>query len=122
MLCYQENKDSEPVFVAEGYYDKYKSGEWVVYAGDPAKEIFIEWERGKECPLPHFAMINDNPRIRLGDGSVIWGAECWWCEAPQDIDLADAQRHTEITKRALVAMARELSTRPAAAQPGAEGE
>jgi len=32
-----------------------------------------------------------NPRIRLDDGSVIWGDECWWkpVEAePQDLDKA----------------------------------
>ncbi len=29
-----------------------------------------------------FIVIECNPRIRLPDGSVIWGDECWWCEVP----------------------------------------
>lgn len=34
----------------------------------------------------------DNPRIRLADGSMIWGAECWWENVTDDMaPLEEAQ-------------------------------
>lgn len=38
----------------------------------------------------------DNPRIRLDDGSVIWGAECWWENVTDDMaPLEEAQERVE---------------------------
>lgn len=38
----------------------------------------------------------DNPRIRLEDGSVIWGAECWWGSA--DTPTTEAVEQTQNMK------------------------
>lgn len=52
-------------------------------SGDP------DWE-----DRPHY-IISNNPRIRLADGSHIWGYECWWGVAEGAPDLAEAQAQTE---------------------------
>lgn len=79
-------------------YDRYVSGSLLLSDGTPVKDVYIEWERGKEQPAPKLAMPIDNPRIRLADGSVIWGCECWWCEAKEDIDPAAATEALEDQK------------------------
>jgi len=31
-----------------------------------------------EGDMPHPVMKMSNPKIRLDDGRVVWGCECWW--------------------------------------------
>jgi hypothetical protein len=48
-----------------------------------------------------------NPRIRLQDGSVIWGYECWWTPVRVAGPLPDEQRALEAHKtiwRAAIAL------------------
>lgn len=70
-------------------------------------ELFVRWNATQENPFPEYSggdkpavfyIPNNNPRIRLPDGSVIWGAECWWGEAEGAPPLEEAQRQTEIVK------------------------
>lgn len=61
----------------------------------PLNEVFLEWEKGKPRPDGFFAMPLYNPRIRLEDGSVIWGAECWWEEWREGLTAEDSQRHLD---------------------------
>lgn len=44
----------------------------------PAKDIWPVQQEGDGPPGELFAVPHLNPRIRLDDGSVIWGIECWW--------------------------------------------
>ena len=85
-------------------YEDYRSGFIKMQNGQPANQIYLEWEPGKECPLPFFAMPMTNPRIRLEDGSVIWGCECWWGPVVDGLTLEKAQEQTENTKIALAAL------------------
>jgi len=79
-------------------YDDYKSGFIKLQDGRPANEFYIEWVQGQPKPRPFFAMPFTNPRIRLDDGSVIWGCQCWWGDANKYATLEDAVKETEETK------------------------
>jgi hypothetical protein len=86
---------SDPVFSdVEAPYELYASGDLKIADGSPARDRYPEWVPGQEKPRPYFAMPMTNPRIRLEDGSVIWGDECWW-EVVSDellsLDEAQAQ-------------------------------
>lgn len=49
-----------------------------------------------EKPCPHLSNI-PNPCIKLDDGTVVWGMECWW--GPEDkIKQAIRNRAVEIIK------------------------
>lgn len=74
----------------EWSYDRYISGELKLTDGTPLKDIAPPWTGGKK-PAGWYVMPMDNPRIRIGDGSVIWGAECWW-------DVDRGQSPEEIAK------------------------
>jgi hypothetical protein len=65
-------------WIAEVDYEAYMRGNLRGVAGDPAGDIWPLWQKGTPQPEGPFAMPIDNPRIRLADGSVIWGCECWW--------------------------------------------
>lgn len=55
--------------------------------------------RGSDPPSP-FWFFSLNPRIRLADGSVIWGDECWWGDAetapPLDEAVKDLEEHKTV--------------------------
>lgn len=44
----------------------------------PFFHLFNHWEHGQPRPPDPWWIELTNPRIRLEDGSTIWGAECWW--------------------------------------------
>ena len=76
-----EKANGEFLFIDGEYsYQAYKDGLITVEDGRAAKDVYPEWKKGQPRPAPLFAMVEDNPRIRLSDGSVIWGCECWWGE------------------------------------------
>ena len=50
-----------------------------------------------------------NPRIRLSDGSEIWGDECWWQVAEDVSSLEEAQEELKLKKVALRTMFEVLS-------------
>ena len=77
-LGYQINEDVETEWRGEWDYQEYISGKLKLIDGTPANTKFIEWNPPLPQPRPFFAMVMENPRIRLKDGSVIWGVECWW--------------------------------------------
>lgn len=81
----------------EGDYEEYKSGALLLDDGRKANEVFLEWEPGKDHATPYFAMPVTNPRIRLDDGTVIWGAECWWQPANEST-LEEAQKELQSHK------------------------
>jgi len=72
---------------------------------------FMQFNAQQEKPIPSiqeaiasgdvnwkqnaFYMVSDFPRIRLPDGSYIWGYECWWGEAEGAPPLPEAQAQTE---------------------------
>lgn len=80
MVClgYQINEEVETEWRGEWDYQEYISGNLKLIDGTAAIEKFPEWKQGQSQPRPFFAMVMKNPRIRLEDGSIIWGAECWW--------------------------------------------
>lgn len=43
-----------------------------------------------------------NPRIRLQDGSVIWGIECWWCLVEQAGPLPQMQEELAEHKEMII--------------------
>jgi len=79
-------------------YEAYKDGSLKLADGRPVSAVYREWLHGEPCPLPFFAMPMENPRIRLDDGSVIWGCQCWWGEADDGVTLEEAQEQTEAVK------------------------
>jgi len=101
-LGYQANENHEIQWAnGEFSYEDYKSGKLKNNSGVPANSVFKEWEQGQPQPRPLFAMVMTNPRIRLDDGSVIWGAECWWGPIVEGLTLEQAQKQTEQTKKVL---------------------
>ncbi len=61
----------------------------------PMKEAIPLWEGGQPKPNYPFAIASTNPRIRLADGSPIWGYECWWRPANDDETVTVAQLEDE---------------------------
>lgn len=45
---------------------------------------------------------NGNPRMRLQDGSEIWGIECWWLPVEHAGPLPQMQEELEEHKRAII--------------------
>lgn len=60
-------------------------------------------------PSPPYWFPSTNPRIRLPDGSVIWGDECWWGEAKNAPPLEEAQADLEDHKTVLRGMAQAMA-------------
>ena len=65
------------------------------------------WERNRVRMV--YYGVNNNPRILLEDGSVIWGAECWWGTADDAPPLEEAQAQTEELKEAIVGVMKIVS-------------
>jgi hypothetical protein len=82
-------------------YAAYESGALKTKAGRTVKDLFPLWTGGKQPEA--FAMPMTNPRIKLDDGSVIWGAECWWepMDGLKPHTLEEAQSNLEDHKAAL---------------------
>ena len=57
-----------------------------------------------------FWFPTDNPRIKLPDGSVIWGDECWWRDAENAPPLEEAQADLKDHKTVLRGMYNTLSS------------
>lgn len=68
------------------------------------RDIIPEWVQGMPKPDYPYAFPTDNPRMRLSDGSEIWGYECWWNDADKTPPLAEAQADLELHKQVIVAM------------------
>lgn len=66
------------------------------------------WERGKPKPEGNYWFEIDNPRIRLEDGSTIWGAECWW-QPDENQELPEAVACLARHKAMLQELAEELA-------------
>lgn len=62
----------------------------------------------KEPAVP-FWFDTTNPRIRLPDGSVIWGDECWWGDAETAPPLDEAQAGLKQHKAVLAGMLQALA-------------
>ena len=113
------------VFVSDGaekfYYDEFISGRTRAGGGpfnrEPLVNIIPFWSpdgsRPHPCgeglyvtvscsPSPPYWFPTDNPRIRLPDGSIIWGDECWWGDAENaPPTLGEAQADLENYKTVL---------------------
>lgn len=103
-LGYRPEGVEETEWKGEFGYDDYKSGAVKFKGGTPVNSIYAEWVLGEKQPAPFFAMPSNNPRIRLPDGSTIWGAECWWGEVVEGVTLEEAQAQTEEVKKAIVSI------------------
>lgn len=98
----------------EYWYEDYASGKLKVRTGTPipARDVYTERGvgSGSLCDVgdgPYGALIAVpilNPRICLDDGSVIWGAQCWWCEYQDDLTMDEAQAQKEAAKDVLRAL------------------
>lgn len=74
--------DGENFLPGEWNFEEYDSGRLAIATdGVSIKELYPLWVEGEERPEGPFALANENPRIRLEDGSVIWGCQCWWGQA-----------------------------------------
>ena len=72
VVCLAENE------FREWDYEAYTSGTLKMADGTPVKDVVKMWERGQPNPEYPYAFPHENPRIRLDDGSMIWGCQCWW--------------------------------------------
>lgn len=83
-------------------------------------ESFMRWNAEQEYPIPSvdeaklsgdphwknrlWYVVMENPRIRLPDGSCVWGAECWWGPAEGAPPLEEAQAQTDAFAGAVAAV------------------
>lgn len=75
--------------------------DYELFVNTGGTETFPLWASGETPAGGVFAMVMTNPRIRLEDGSVIWGDECWWGEA-ENITFEEAVKQTKETKQAVI--------------------
>lgn len=74
----------EPEVLGECTYEQYQDDNFTIMNKSTNEEfvvhdLFAEWNDGIPKPKGRLiAMVSNNPRMRLADGSVIWGDECWW--------------------------------------------
>lgn len=66
-------------------------------------------------PSPPYWFPTNNPRIKLSDGSVIWGDECWWGDAktaPPTLEEAqtDLEDHKTVLRGLVQAMSEEVDS------------
>lgn len=57
-------------------YDEFMA--WNLKQEEPVPEINHETLMQSDKSQQVYFYVHTNPRIRLDDGSVIWGDECWW--------------------------------------------
>jgi len=62
-----------------------------------------ELKRGEPRPEGRYWFINTNPRIRLEDGSYIWGDECWWSDKVE-ADVLELQKDVDFFREVYAAM------------------
>ena len=92
-------------------HDRWISGAVKFSGGTAAVDGIPEWKEGESRPGEDCWFIELNPRIRLADGSAIWGDECFWGDAATaPATLSDAQTELEQHKILLRAMASALAT------------
>jgi hypothetical protein len=92
-------------------YDRWISGAVKFSDGTAAIDGIPEWKDGESRPAEDCWFVELNPRIRLADGSAIWGDECWWGDAATaPATLSEAQTELEQHKILLRAMASALAT------------
>lgn len=68
-------------------------------------EHFMASQKEREVPIPcgdksnieppEYYFVTHNPRIRLEDGSFIWGDQCWWSSDVEG-DLAEQQQEVKL--------------------------
>jgi len=75
-------------------YDYVAWVQWLENLPDDAQHP-PEWREGEPEPEGDCYFVLNNPRIRLLDGSVIWGDECWWGDAETAPPLEKAQAYLE---------------------------
>ena len=131
----QDCRDGSPATGAYGIYEGDFPISAIINDRGNYREVdynqFIQWNQKREHPLPNlvdlvaqepkyegpiqdwkpverdypFWFPETNPRIKLDDGSTIWGCECWWGviddEDPPLEDLQKAQEKTIETLRAI---------------------
>ena len=117
----QDCRDGSPASGAYGIYE----GDFPLTAivsvnGDYQEfdhDAFVAWNSKRENPIPEmtrenpkpgpaFWFANNNPRIRLEDGSTIWGCQCWWTLIDQDDPaIVDLQKAQEDTVEVIIALA-----------------
>lgn len=92
-------------WIGEYNYDSYASGRLTIGGTIPARAVYLE-----QAPVGDLPQLVDgaciavpflNPRMRLDDGSVIWGDECWWTPLTDGLTLADAEVDLAQTKALL---------------------
>lgn len=95
------------VKVSEDDFREYLYEDWVsgkITLSDGRRAIDVVPQLNREGMEPPFWFQSDNPRIRLEDGSVIWGCQCWWCAADEQGNLptiGEGQQSQENTIAAL---------------------
>jgi hypothetical protein len=78
----------------EYMYDWWMTSGWTDY--------IPEYKGHEQDNEPHW-MKMANPRIRLADGSYIWGAECWWSDKV-DTSLDELQKEVDLFRELFAAM------------------
>lgn len=78
----------------EFMYDWWMESGWTEY--------YPEYTGQQPEPAEYWMPIT-NPRIRLADGSHIWGDECWW--SPKiDASMAELQKEVDLFREVYAAM------------------
>lgn len=73
--------------VTEHAYDWWMESGWTEY--------YPEYKEQEPKPESYWFAVT-NPRIRLEDGSVIWGYECWWEPVKNEmLSLEESQKDLE---------------------------
>jgi hypothetical protein len=91
---------SVAVKTRSGGFAEYCHQDWETI---PADQKPPELKRGEPKPEPPFFLVMDNPRIRLADGSYIWGDECWWSDRI-DTSLEELQKEVDLFRGVYAAM------------------
>jgi len=98
----------------EVYYDAFVSGELVklIPYWCPRRDMAHPLGDGYPVvygtdPEPPYWFETRNPRIRLTDGSIIWGDECWWGPvegAPLEEAKQKLEEHKSLMREAMQAL------------------
>lgn len=87
------------VMDTDGEIDEVDLLYWRIELEKIAAETGHDWKEGELYGGRRWMYGSPNPRIRLDDGSMIWGYQCWW--APVEGLPDDATEQLEAHKAAM---------------------
>lgn len=116
VILWREREGEKPECLGECLYEQFMDDGFTIQDSTTGKvfivhNIFAVWKLGDPHPDSRLvATVSDNPRMRLEDGSVIWGDECWWVpyEEAKEATPEQLQSNLSVHKELLGRMMRAL--------------